>query len=101
MTESVEQHWQLRKAAITSDKGLVATQHYLASDIGADVLRRGFGPKGIVIGYPDINVMAGIAVARRLYDLTCPLFHADREQFDAFKTGDMITIEEDGQRRRA
>ncbi|MGB1685730.1 MAG: hypothetical protein ACPHE0_04665 [Pseudomonadales bacterium] len=39
MTESVEQHWQLRKAAITSDKGLVATQHYLASDIGADVLR--------------------------------------------------------------
>ena len=55
MTESVEQHWQLRKAAITSDKGLVATQHYLASDIGADVLRRG----GNAI---DAAIAAGLAL---------------------------------------
>jgi len=41
MKESAEQHWQLRKPAVSSDKGLVATQHYLASDVGADVLRRG------------------------------------------------------------
>ena len=66
----------------------------------ADILRRGCGPAGIVIGYPDINVMAGVTVASQLYGSECPLFHADQEQYAALKTGDMITIEENGQWRR-
>ena len=40
-SQTISQSWQIRKAAVTSDQGLVASQHYLASDIGADVLRRG------------------------------------------------------------
>jgi gamma-glutamyltranspeptidase/glutathione hydrolase len=33
--------WQVRKPAVTSSSGLVATQHYLASEVGAQVLREG------------------------------------------------------------
>ncbi len=62
----------------------------------ADILRRGCGPSGIVIGYPDINVMAGVTVARQLYGVLCPMFHAGPEQFAVFKTGDVVTIDENG-----
>lgn len=41
MTESSQQSWQIRKAAISSDIGLVASQHYMASDAGAKVLKQG------------------------------------------------------------
>ncbi|MDA0272849.1 MAG: gamma-glutamyltransferase [Proteobacteria bacterium] len=37
----ITENWQIRKPAVSSDKGLVATQHYIASDVGAEVLRRG------------------------------------------------------------
>ena len=39
--DHVQEHWQLRKAAVTGNAGLVASQHHLASDIGAEVLRSG------------------------------------------------------------
>ena len=38
---AITENWQIRKPAVSSDKGLVATQHYIASDIGAEVLRQG------------------------------------------------------------
>lgn len=41
MSEVIANTWQIRKSAISSNKGLVASQHYAASDAGADVLRRG------------------------------------------------------------
>jgi gamma-glutamyltranspeptidase/glutathione hydrolase len=37
----ISENWQIRKPALSSDKGLVATQHYIASDIGAEVLQQG------------------------------------------------------------
>ncbi|MGV0033511.1 MAG: gamma-glutamyltransferase [Candidatus Azotimanducaceae bacterium WSBS_2022_MAG_OTU7] len=37
----ITENWQIRKSAVSSDKGLVATQHYIASDIGTEVLRQG------------------------------------------------------------
>ncbi len=37
----LSQHWSLRKPAITSDNGLVASQHLAASQIGANVLHKG------------------------------------------------------------
>ena len=55
MREITQQFWQLRKAGVTSDRGLVATQHYIASDIGAQVLREG----GNAI---DAAVAAGLAL---------------------------------------
>ncbi len=41
MPSTVTEHWQIRKAAVQSREGMVASQHHLASDIGADVLRAG------------------------------------------------------------
>ena len=37
----ISENWQIRKPAVSSDKGLVATQHYIASDVGAAVLAQG------------------------------------------------------------
>lgn len=39
--QTIEQHWHLTKPAVESDRGLVASQHYLASDIGARILEQG------------------------------------------------------------
>ena len=36
-----QEQWNLRKPAVTSSNGVVATQHYLASKVGASVLSRG------------------------------------------------------------
>ena len=41
MQESVKEHWQIRKPSVSSREGLVASQHHLASDVGAEVLRQG------------------------------------------------------------
>jgi gamma-glutamyltranspeptidase/glutathione hydrolase len=41
MTESISHSWQIRKPAVSSNAGLVASQHYIASDAGAQVLRNG------------------------------------------------------------
>ena len=49
------EHWQIRKPAVVGDRGLVATQHHLASEVGADVLRRG----GNAV---DAAVAAGLAL---------------------------------------
>ncbi len=50
-----QEHWQIRKPAVTGADGLVATQHYMASDVGADILRAG----GNAI---DAAVGAGLAL---------------------------------------
>jgi predicted aconitase with swiveling domain len=62
----------------------------------ADTLRRGCGPAGIVIGYPDINIMTGIVVAERLYGTACPMFLADAEQRAAFSSGAQVRISQAG-----
>ena len=36
-----EEYWQIRKPAVVGTRGLVATQHHLASEVGAQVLRQG------------------------------------------------------------
>ncbi len=40
-TESAIETWQIRKPAIEGSRGLVASQHHLASDVGARVLAEG------------------------------------------------------------
>ena len=50
-----EEYWQIRKPAVVGRRGLVATQHHLASEVGADVLRRG----GNAV---DAAVAAGLAL---------------------------------------
>ncbi|SVE54693.1 uncharacterized protein METZ01_LOCUS507547, partial [marine metagenome] len=41
MPNSAKEHWHLSKPSITGGKGLVASQHYLASDAGAKILQMG------------------------------------------------------------
>lgn len=41
MQEHVTEHWQIRKPSVHGTGGMVASQHHLASDIGAQVLARG------------------------------------------------------------
>ncbi len=47
--------WEIRKPAVQSRTGLVASQHYIASEIGAEILRQG----GNAI---DAAVAAGLAI---------------------------------------
>ena len=49
------EHWQIRKPAVFGRRGLVATQHYAASEVGAEVLRQG----GNAV---DAAVAAGLAL---------------------------------------
>ena len=51
----MSEFWQIRKAAVSGKRGLVATQHHLASEAGAWVLRRG----GNAV---DAAVAAGLAI---------------------------------------
>lgn len=55
MQEHVLEHWNVTKPAVHGEHGMVATQHHLASDVGADILRRG----GNAI---DAAVAAGLAI---------------------------------------
>src|SRR3546814_1991640 len=41
MKTILHQNWQVRKPAVRGRKGLVASQHLAAAEIGADVLRAG------------------------------------------------------------
>ena len=41
MPISAKEQWLLSKPAITGQNGLVASQHYLASDAGAKILQMG------------------------------------------------------------
>ena len=62
----------------------------------AMTLKLGVGPAGIVIGYPDVNVMTGIVVAKHLYASECPMFVASVEQRQRLLTGRFIRVDEDG-----
>lgn len=50
-----QEHWTIRKPAIVGRGGIVATQHYLASEVGASMLRTG----GNAI---DAAIAAGLAI---------------------------------------
>ena len=50
-----QEHWTIQKPAIVGTDGIVSTQHYLASEIGANVLREG----GNAV---DAALAAGLAI---------------------------------------
>jgi gamma-glutamyltranspeptidase/glutathione hydrolase len=41
MPSTVQEHWNINKPAVHSSQGLVASQHYIASNAGAEILRNG------------------------------------------------------------
>ena len=50
-----QEHWTIRKPAVIGSGGMVSTQHYIASEIGAEVLRNG----GNAV---DAAIAAGLAI---------------------------------------
>jgi len=54
--EGATETWQVRKSAVEGERGLVASQHYFASEVGAGVLARG----GNAV---DAAVAAGLAIS--------------------------------------
>lgn len=62
----------------------------------AFLIKQGLGPAGIIIGKPDVNVMVGVMVAAKLYNASCPIFHASAHHLTLFETGIEIRITAEG-----
>lgn len=53
-------------------------------------------PAGIVIGYPDINVITGAMVAEKLYGKVCPIFLSTKSQMSFLARFANVEIDADG-----
>ena len=62
----------------------------------AESLRRETGPAGLIVSKPDINIMAGAAVAERLYGRSCPVVLLDSEDIAVIVDSGFVGIEADG-----
>ena len=62
----------------------------------AETLRNGSGPLAFVLGEPDVNISVGTMVANRLYDMNIPVVEISLEQMRQIKTGEAISIGQNG-----
>ena len=62
----------------------------------AETLRNGSGPLAFVLGEPYVNISIGTLVANRLYDLNIPVLEISLEQMGQIKTGEAISIDQNG-----
>ncbi len=62
----------------------------------AETMRNGSGPLAFVLGERDVNVSVGTLVANRLYDMNVPVVEISLEQMRQIKTGDAISIDQNG-----
>ncbi len=61
----------------------------------ASLMKIGLGPVAFVLGQPEINILAGVMLGQRLYDVVCPVFLADGAEFSAHPTGQGGIIQSD------
>lgn len=66
------------------------------SSVLAEAIRVGVSPAAIILRDVDEILAIGAIVARTLYGRTCPILQADPADFETIRTGDRITIREDG-----
>ena len=52
-----------------------------SSSVLAESLRLGTGPAAIILGEPDQILVVGSLVAKMLYEVTCPIWVADRSEW--------------------
>lgn len=71
-----------RIVAIPGSRGSSGTPGVLG-----EALRLGVGPAALVVTKPDINLVAGAAVAQALYGIVCPVVLVTAEQFAELRTG--------------
>ena len=67
-----------------------------SSSVLAELLRRGVGPLGIVLGEPDEILVVGAVVARELYGVDCPVLLLGRDDYPIVATWRAATIDPDG-----
>ncbi len=67
-----------------------------SSSVLAEAARAGVAPAGIVLGSPDLILAVGAAVAEELYRVQIPVVVLDGADLARLRTGDRVTISEDG-----
>ncbi|QCY09519.1 DUF126 domain-containing protein (plasmid) [Pseudomonas sp. MPC6] len=60
-------------------------------------LRLGTGPIGLILGKPDVNVMAAALVVSELYDLPVPVLVLDKAGYAHLHNGQMVRLESNGE----
>ena len=63
-----------------------------SSSVLAEAIRLGTAPAAIVLRHPDDIILLGALVARELYGLVCPVVVADREDYEALRTDEVVVI---------
>ena len=67
-----------------------------SSSVLAEAARAGVAPAAILLGTPDLILAVGAAVADELYRVQIPILVLDVTDLSQFRTGDRVTISEDG-----
>lgn len=62
----------------------------------AEAIRNGSGPVAIITAKKDVNLIAGVMTARRLYDICVPVVEIARNDLASLRTGQRARIS-DGQ----
>jgi len=62
----------------------------------AESLRRGSGPKALVLGQSDVNIGIGVLVANRLYGLRVPVVELPFEKLHGIDSGCRLSIDATG-----
>ena len=67
-----------------------------SSSVLAEAARAGVAPAAILLGTPDLILAVGAAVAEELYQVQIPILVLEVTDLAQFRTGDRVTITEDG-----
>jgi predicted aconitase with swiveling domain len=67
-----------------------------SSSVLAEAVRAGAAPAAILLAAPDLILAVGAAVADELYRVQVPIVVLDRTDLAQLRTGDRVTIGEDG-----
>lgn len=67
-----------------------------SSSVLAEAARAGVAPAAILLGTPDLILAVGAAVADELYRVQIPIVVLEVADLGQFRTGDRVTISEDG-----
>lgn len=67
-----------------------------SSSVLAQAARAGVAPAAILLGTPDLILAVGAAVADELYRVQIPIVVLEVADLGQFRTGDRVTISEDG-----
>ncbi|MBS7691967.1 DUF126 domain-containing protein [Pseudomonas lalucatii] len=60
-------------------------------------LRLGTGPIGLILGKPDVNVMAAALVVSELYDMPVPVLVLAKDGYAGLRNGQVVRLESDGE----